>query len=90
MFNLEVYRFTWIWFALSLGAILVLSTVLTYIAIWRARGAEREARLEIRDLKSFSTWLFKTFTMILLLTMLGTALLALIYPVLKSFNPPNW
>jgi hypothetical protein len=90
MFNLEVYRFHWIWFALSLGAILVLWTVLTYVAIWRVRGAEREAQLEITGLRSFSIWLLKTFTMVLLLTMLGTALLALIYPVLKSFNPPNW
>jgi hypothetical protein len=90
MFDLEIYRFHWIWFALGLGGILMLFTTLTYIAIWRARGVEREAQREISDVRSFAVWLLKTFTMALLLAMFGTALLALIYPVLKSIDPPNW
>lgn len=90
MFNLEVYRLNWILFALGLGGIVMLFLVLSYIAIWRVRGEEREAQMEIRDVKSFSAWLLKTFTMVLLLTMLLTGLLAFIYPVLKGFDPPNW
>lgn len=90
MFDLEVYRLNWIWFALGLGDIVMLFTILSYIAMWRVRGAEREAQLEITNIKSLSTWLLKTFTMVLLLTMLLTGLLAFVYPVLKGFDPPNW
>ncbi len=90
MFNLEIYRLHWIWFALGLGDILVLLTALTYIAIWRKRGVEREAQLEITNLKSFLIWFQKTFPWILILTIAGTGLLAFVYPLLKAGNPPNW
>ena len=90
MFNFEIYRQHWIFFALSLGVILTLVTILAYLAMWRERGAEREAQLEITDIKSFVIWFQRAFPWVLILTLAGTWLLAVLYPLMKVANPPNW
>ncbi len=90
MFNFEIYRQHWIFFALSLGVILVLVIVLSYLAMWRERGAEREAELPITGIGSFALWFQRAFPWVLILTIVGTILLALVYPVMKTANPPNW
>lgn len=90
MFNFEIYRQHWLFFALSLGAILMLMIVLSYIAIWRERGAEKEAPVPITDIRTFFIWFQRAFPWVLILTLAGTWLLAVLYPLLKSVNPPNW
>ncbi len=88
MFNFEIYRQHWIFFALSLGVILMLVMVLAYLAMWRERGAERE--VPITDIKTLVIWFQRAFPWVLILTLAGTWLLAILYPLMKSVNPPNW
>jgi hypothetical protein len=90
MFNLEIYRQHWIFFALSLGIILTLVIVLAYLAMWRERGAEREAQLDITDVRTFVIWFQRAFPWVLILTFAGTWFLAILYPLMKAANPPNW
>lgn len=90
MFNLELYRLHWMLFALFSGAIVMLATVLWYLAVWRGREAEMRGREEIRDLASFARWFQRAFPWILILTIVGTGLFAIVYPQIRAVYPPNW
>ncbi len=90
MFNFEIYRQHWIFFALFLGVILVLTMVLSYLAMWRERGVEKETQVSITDIRTFLIWFQRAFPWVLILTIAGTWLLAILYPLMKSVNPPNW
>ncbi len=90
MLDYEIYRHHWIFFGLGFGSFIALLTVLTYMAIWRERPAEKKAQVEIVDLKSFIQWFFITVPWVLILTFLATWVFALLYPFLKAANPPNW
>ncbi len=90
MYNFEIYRQHWIFFALSLGVILLLVTILAYLAMWHERGDERETQIPVTDVRSFVIWFQRAFPWVLILTLAGTWLLAIVYPLMKSANPPNW
>lgn len=90
MLDYEIFRHNWIFFGLGFGLILMIFTVLSYMAIWRERGAEKEARLEIVDFRSFAKWFFVTFPWVLILTFAATWAFALIYPFVVAVRPPNW
>ncbi len=90
MLDYEIYRHHWIFFGLGLGSLLVLLTALSYLAIWRERGGEKKAQVEIVDLKSFLRWFLITFPWVLILTFVATWAVAIIYPFLKMAEPPNW
>ena len=89
MFNLEIYRQHWMFFSVAIGGIAMLWTVLWYLAVWRERGTEREAQLEITDLGSFMFWFQRAFPWILILTIIGTLVLSLVYPQIRESHPPN-
>ncbi len=90
MFNLEIYRQHWMFFSLAFGAIVMFSVVLWYLAVWRERGPDKQAQAAITDAASFLLWVQRAFPWILILTILGTALFAIIYPQLRAIHPPNW
>jgi hypothetical protein len=90
MFDLEIYRQHWMFLSISLGAIAMLSTVLWYLAVWRERGAEKQARIEITSFSAFVRWFQLAFPWILILTMIGTILFSIIYPQVRAIYPPNW
>lgn len=90
MLNLEIYREHWMFLAIALGGVLMFSTALWYLAVWRERGAEKEAQLEIRDVTTFFMWFQRAFPWILILTIFGTGLLAIVYPQIRAIHPPNW
>ncbi len=90
MLDYEIFRHNWIFFGLGLGSVLLLLTALTYMAIWRERGAEREAQVEIVDLRTFLQWFLRTFPWVLILTFALTWGVAIIYPILIAIEPPNW
>lgn len=90
MFNFEIYRQHWAFFALSLGGITMLSMALWYLAVWRERGAEKQAQVEITDLRTFAQWFQRAFPWVLILTLAGTILFSIIYPQLRAVYPPNW
>ncbi len=90
MLDYEIYRHHWIFFGLGLGAVIGFLTVLSYMAIWREREAEKKAQVEIIDFRSFARWFFTTFPWVLILTFAATWIMALLYPFLKAADPPNW
>lgn len=91
MLYFYIHRQQWIYFALALGAILVLWAVLSYITMWSTRELERsEANIEIKNLKDFFVWFQATFPWVLILTLAGAGLLAIIFPLVKIAHPPNW
>jgi hypothetical protein len=91
MLYFYIHRQQWIYFALALGAILVLWAVLSYLTMWSPRKVEREeANIEIRGVKDFFIWFQAAFPWVLILTLIGTVLLAIVYPFVKIAHPPNW
>lgn len=90
MFNLEIYRQHWMYFSLASGSIIMLATLLWYLAVWRERGAEKKAPVEITDMRSFAQWFQLAFPWILILTILGTLIFSIVYPQIRSIYPPNW
>lgn len=90
MFNLELYRLHWMFFALASGGITMLALLLWYLAVWKFRGTERKALLEITDVKSFMIWFQIAFPWILIMTIVGTFVFSIIYPQIRAVYPPNW
>jgi hypothetical protein len=90
MFNLEIYRQHWMFFSIAFGGVVMFTTVLWYLAVWRERGAEKRAQAPITDVKSFALWFQRAFPWILILTILGTFLFSIVYPQLRAIHPPNW
>lgn len=90
MFNFEIYREHWMFLAVGTGLVLMLVIVLTYVAVWRTRRAEKEVQVPITNARNFLIWFQRAFPWALILTLAGTWALALIYPFLKAVNPPNW
>lgn len=90
MFKLEIYRQYWMLFSLAAGGIVMLATILWYLAVWRERGIETRAQLEITGFRSFAQWLQLAFPWILILTILGTFIFAIVYPQYRAIDPPNW
>ncbi len=90
MYNLEIYRQHWMFFAITLGGITMLAIALWYLAVWRERGSEKQARQEITDTSSFALWVQRAFPWILILTILGTGVFAIVYPQIRAIYPPNW
>ncbi len=90
MFNFEIYRQHWMFFSFAFGAVAMLSLVLWYLAVWRARGMEKQTREPITDIKSLALWFQRAFPWILILTLAGTILFSIVYPQLRAVYPPNW
>lgn len=91
MLYFYIHRQQWIYFALALGAILVLWAVLSYLAMWGPRKVEmHEANIDIKSISDFFIWFQAAFPWVLILTLAGTGLLAIIFPFVKMAHPPNW
>ncbi|MEN6623060.1 MAG: hypothetical protein ABFD50_16120 [Smithella sp.] len=89
--DIEVFRFDWLMLALTIGIVLLVLTVLTYIPIWKSNKAEEDqTNVEIKDIRSFIVWLQATFPWVLILTLLGTFVLMIIFPLYMKLHPPNW
>jgi hypothetical protein len=87
----EIAQEHWVILALGGGLVMVLLIALSYIAMWKTRKVEEEeVQVGIKDLKSFYLWFQAVFPWVLILTILGLSILAIVYPVLRAYDPPNW
>jgi type II secretory pathway component PulM len=88
----SVMQNQWLFVILLGGAALLLSVILTYWAMWRPREEEREVaqKQDIRDLRSFVTWLRGVAPWAILLALIGTTAYALIHTTLAALKTPNW
>ncbi|MFO0753887.1 MAG: hypothetical protein U0411_11265 [Thermodesulfovibrionales bacterium] len=87
----EIEQIRWVFAALAGGGILALLFVLSYTAMWKTRKVEGEqAQVRITGIRSFYLWLQAAFPWILLLTMAGTFLFSILYPLIRAAEPPNW
>jgi uncharacterized Tic20 family protein len=89
--DFEVFRFNWLMAAFAIGLVLLVLAILTYIPIWKGQKAEKDQTdVEIKNIRSFLIWFQATFPWVLILTLLGTFVLMVIYPLFMMIHPPNW
>ncbi|WP_243438487.1 hypothetical protein [Fundidesulfovibrio soli] len=87
MLYYEILRGQWILAALGGGLVLLLTAVMSYLAIWRERpgqpgdcGGEHPAPLSF----------LQALPAVLLMTYLGIAIFMMAYFAGKIASPPNW
>ena len=91
MLRYEVLREQWLLATLGGGLVLLLTTVASYLAIWRPRPGQTQDQSEDRKghhppIMTF----FQALPAVLTLTYVGIAIFMLAYFVQKIFYPPNW
>jgi hypothetical protein len=93
MLRYEVLRGQWLLATLGGGLILMLTTVATYLAIWRPRSGPSPAPPEgsaKRENCTFAMTFLQALPVVLLLTYVGIAIFMVIYFADMIVSPPNW
>lgn len=87
MLRYEILREQWLLATLGGGLVLVLTTVASYLAIWRPRpGKPEEGNREEPPRLTF----LQAVPMVLVLTYVGIVIFMLGYFIQKIYYPPNW
>ena len=91
MLHLYVLQHQWIVITLLVAVALVLVFCLTYQAMWLPRGIEgRSEHIEVKDVKSFLTWITQFMPWVLILVIIATVAFTIFKVVENARIPPNW
>lgn len=92
MLDLNVLHSQWLAMALMGGLVLMLSTILTYYALWRPRAGEGQyiGTQKVKGPISLARWWVSFVPWILTLTYLAIATYGIWYVLAKMAHPPNW
>ena len=91
MFRLDVLQYQWAILSLFSGVILVLVTILAYMAMWRPRK-DNETAVAESDYRGVSTgrWISSFMPWVLTLVFFSVIIFGAIYAFFMIHNPPNW
>ena len=91
MFYLDILQYQWMWFAVLGGAVLLLVTVLTYLAFWQERAGEVDEQVIAANVQpGVYAWLRAFVPWLLIVTVLLVTIYAVLYFVMAALHPPNW
>ena len=89
MFQLDVLQNQWVALSLFGGVALVLVMILSYLALWRARGGESGTQGTAGEPASPARGRPR-LPWVLILVYAATVVFAIVYVALRAANPPNW
>jgi uncharacterized membrane protein len=87
MLQIHVMQNQWLMLASAIGLAVLAGWVMSFVMMWKPRVKEGEKPGE-----TVRGWLtdYSAFPWVVILTIVGTTVFAIVFTVAKIIHPPNW